>query len=90
MEISGKTLFFFLLAIGGYIYLSDVFNKPNLQNNFLGVFNGTNHTLFEFIANRSNSMAAIISGTSAAILNSLPVITAYLFTFLIISYYSIF
>jgi hypothetical protein len=73
MEISNKALFLLIVTIVTYTYMSQLFNKPSVQSRLLNAFNGTNHTMVDLIIQRSNTMAAIVSTTSVAILNSLPV-----------------
>ena len=73
MEISTRGMLLFLMVIIGYIYLSDILKISSFQSSLIGVFNGTNHTMINFIANKTNSLAAIVSSTSVMILNSIPV-----------------
>ena len=75
MEISTKKIILFSLIIIGYVYLSDLLKTQSFQEQIKENFSkfGTNHTLFEFLATRTNTMAALISSTSVGILNSLPV-----------------
>ncbi len=73
MEISNKTVFLLIVTFATYTYLSQLFNKPSVQTSILNAFNGTNHSMVDLIIQRSHTMAAIVSTTSVAILNSLPV-----------------
>jgi hypothetical protein len=78
MEISNKNMVFIVLVIGGYLYLSDIFNKPNFQINLREALNktmgnSTSHSLVEWIETKTNTIAGIISVTSVTILNQFPV-----------------
>ena len=78
MEISNKNIIFIVLVISGYLYLSDMFNKPNFQSSLREAINktmgnSTTHSLVDWIETRTNTIAGIISVTSVTILNQFPV-----------------
>ncbi len=78
MEIGKKTIILIILGVSLYLYLTDIFSKPNFQTSIREMMhkamgNNTNHTLLDLIEKKTNTVAGVISASSITILNWLPV-----------------
>lgn len=78
MEINNKTLFLVLLGAYLYLYFTDTFKTQSFQTNFRAFLNATvgnssSHGLLNWFANKTNTIAGVVSVSSVTILNSLPV-----------------
>jgi hypothetical protein len=78
MEISNKNILLVIMAVCGFLYLSDKFKQPLFQvklrdsiNKTIG--NYTSHSVVDWVENKTNSLAAFVSVSSVTILNQLPV-----------------
>ena len=77
MEVSTRHMFLIVIGIGLYLYLTDRFKQPSTREAIkaaLGsISNGSNHTIFDWIENKANSLAGLLSISTMAVVNQLPV-----------------
>ena len=81
---SSKRIFYFIIGICLFLYLSDVLKQPGFQSgvkSFLNVTMGNtmSHSVVNWIANKTNSLAGLISVSSMTILNTMPVYKKFFF-----------
>ena len=76
---SSNRLIYIVIGIALFLYLSDTFKQPSFQSSVKTFFNATmgnttSHSILHWFANKTNSLAGLISVSSMTILNTYPVI----------------
>ena len=80
MEIQAKTLVYVAVGIFFYLFLTDTFRQPSFQTTVRKFFNSTmgnstTHSVIDWLENKTNSIAGLVSVSSVTILNAFPVLT---------------
>jgi hypothetical protein len=76
MQLKLRHLIILFLSLFIYLYLCDQFKSNEFKHSiksFLGVNNSTTHTVYDWVENRTNQLAGLVSVSTATVANSLPV-----------------
>ena len=79
IEVKTKHILIFILSFFTYNYCCDVFKQPSYTDNIKTIFNNTlfnstsNSSWYEWIETSRNQAAGLVSVSTMAVLNGLPV-----------------
>jgi hypothetical protein len=76
MQVKLRHFVILFLSFFLYLYLCDQFKNNEFKQSiksFMGVDNTTTHTIFNWVENRTNQLAGIVSVSTATVANNIPI-----------------